>query len=109
MRLSLDDYLIKLLLPTSPALLDAAELSRDHRRHARAREHALNDIDDLYGQHRAELASVPIEAGRQLQDAAFLLRRSGPRVPSFFYRLRRSSSAADTAAGATELRRGSSS
>jgi hypothetical protein len=102
--LSLADYLIKLFLPTSPALLDAAELSRDHQRHARARERALQDIDDLYELHRQDLSSVPVSACRGVQDASFLLRRSGPRVPNLFYRLRRSGSEADTAAGVAALR-----
>jgi hypothetical protein len=104
--LSLADYLIKLFLPTSPALLDAAELSREHLRHARAREQVLHDIDDLYELHRQDLTSTPVAACRHVQDAAFLLRRSAPRVPSLFYRFRRTASAADTAAGVTALRDG---
>ena len=51
---------------------------------------------------------MPVEACRRIQDAAFLLRRSGPRVPTLFYRLRQGGSAADTAAGVTELRRDTS-
>jgi SMODS-associating 4TM effector domain len=103
--LTLSDYLIKLFLPTSPALLDAAELSREHRRHAQAREQVLHDLDDLYEVHRQDLAATPVAACRRIQDAAFLLRRSSPRVPNFFYRFRHTGSTADTAAGVAALLR----
>ena len=38
--LSLASYLIKIFLPSSPALLDCTELARSHWRHATRREHA---------------------------------------------------------------------
>ncbi|MEU7856347.1 S-4TM family putative pore-forming effector [Nonomuraea sp. NPDC049141] len=41
---------------------------------------------------------LPVTECRQIQDAAFLLRRDGPRVPGFFYRLRRTRSSTSTQA-----------
>ena len=47
--LSLAAYLIKIFLPSSPALLDCTDLARSHWRHATRREHA----DDLHRRQRA--------------------------------------------------------
>ncbi|TMQ90359.1 hypothetical protein ETD83_35815 [Actinomadura soli] len=101
--LSLAEYLIKIFLPSSPAFLDSVELAREHWRHAVAREQVENDIHDLWDQYRDAPATLPMAECRQIQDAAYLLRRDGPRVPSFFYRLRRVRSSASTAAGTQAL------
>ncbi|MEU9018588.1 S-4TM family putative pore-forming effector [Actinomadura sp. NPDC048394] len=98
-ELTLADYLIKIFLPSSPAFLDSVELAREHWRHAVAREQVENDIHDLWDHYRSTPASLPAGECRQIQDAAFLLRRDGPRVPNFFYRIRRKRSSASTAAG----------
>jgi hypothetical protein len=100
---TLTEYLIKIFLPSSPAFLDSVELAREHWRHAVAREQVENDIHDLWGRYRSDPTALPVTACRQIQDAAYLLRRDGPRVPSFFYRLRRSRSSASTAAGTQAL------
>lgn len=101
--LTLTEYLIKIFLPSSPAFLDSVELAREHWRHAVAREQIENDIHDLWDRYRSDPASLPLAECRQIQDAAFLLRRDGPRVPNFFYRLRRTRSSASTAAGTQAL------
>ncbi len=104
--LTLAEYLIKIFLPSSPAFLDSVELARWHWHHAAARERVENDIHDLWAAHRADPASLPVSECRKIQDSAFLLRRDGPRVPDFFYRLRYERSMAITAAGTTALRDG---
>jgi SMODS-associating 4TM effector domain len=101
--LTLADYLIKIFLPSSPALLDSTELARAHRRHATKRVQAEHDIQDLWDAHRAAPETVNPADCRKIQDAAFLMRRDGPRVPAFFYKLRRDRSHASTAAGATSI------
>jgi hypothetical protein len=50
--LSLADYLIKVFLPGSPALLDCTQLARSHWRHATSRENAEKDIQDIWDAHR---------------------------------------------------------
>jgi hypothetical protein len=100
---TLTEYLIKIFLPTSPALLDTSELAVAHWRHADAREHAERDVQALWRRHRRNLRDVPIEDCRRIQDAAFVLRRSAPRVPALFYRVRRHESNEVTVAGAAAL------
>jgi len=104
--LTLAEYLIKVFLPSSPAFLDSAELARWHWLHAAARERVENDIHDLWAAHRTDPAGLPVPECRKVQDAAFLLRRDGPRVPDLFYRLRHATSLASTVAGTTALRDG---
>jgi len=103
-ELTLTSYLIKIFLPSSPAFLDSLELARAHWRHAAAREEVESHIYDLWQAHKSDPASIPVTQCREIQDAAFLLRRDGPRVPNLFYRLRLKSTAAATAAGTTSLR-----
>ena len=104
--LSLADYLIKIFLPSSPALLDCTELARSHWRHAAGRENAEEDIQDIWDTHRDDPANIDPTSCRNIQDTAYLLRRHGPRVPAFFYKLRRPATQAAMEAGATALRSG---
>jgi hypothetical protein len=101
--LSLAAYLIKIFLPSSPALLDCTDLARSHWRHASRREHAEQDIQDVWETHRTDPAQIAPVTCRNIQNTTYLLRRTGPRVPEFFYRLRRSGTAAAVSAGATAL------
>lgn len=101
--LSLADYLVKLLLPVSPALLECAEPASAHWRHAGRREEALREIQNLWDAHRDDPASIDPGDCRRVQDAAYLLRRDGPKVPGIFYRLRRGASERGAVEGVTEL------
>jgi SMODS-associating 4TM effector domain len=101
--LSLAAYLIKIFLPSSPALLDCTELARSHWQHATRREHAEQDIQDIWGTHHANPGEIDPTACRNIQDTAYLLRRHGPRVPDFFYKLRRTTSHTAMSAGAAAL------
>lgn len=103
-ELTLASYLVKIFLPSSPAFLDSLEVARAHWRHAAAREEVENHIYDLWQAHKDDPASIPVGQCREIQDAAFLLRRDGPRVPGLFYKLRLKSAAAATAAGTMSLR-----
>jgi hypothetical protein len=66
--LSLAAYLIKIFLPSSPALLDCADLARSHWRHATRREHAEYEIRDLWEAHRTDPAAIDPGACRKIQD-----------------------------------------
>jgi hypothetical protein len=101
--LSLSAYLVRLFLPSCPALLDCVELARDHWRHAARREKTEQEIQDLWDAHRTDPAGIDPAECRRIQDAAFLLRRDGPRVPGFFYRLRRPASTHSTTTGTAAL------
>ena len=102
--LSLAGYLIKIFLPSSPALLDCIELAHSHWRHATRREDAEQDIQDIWDAHCGDPAGIDPAACRNVQDTAFLLRRHGPCVPGFFYKLRQPATYAAISAGAAALR-----
>lgn len=104
LHLTLADYLVKLFLPTAPALLDAVELSRSHRSTSDTRTSDVVAIDDLYNEHRDDLSAIPIHEVRAVQDASFIARTDTPRVPGWFYAIRRRGTEADTAAGVDTLR-----
>ncbi|ACU75758.1 hypothetical protein Caci_6925 [Catenulispora acidiphila DSM 44928] len=101
--LSLSDYLIKIFLPCAPAFLDTSELAHEHRQHSIAREQTENDIRELWNTYRLAPDNLPVGETRRIQDSAFQLRRTGPRVPTFYYRLRRSSSQHATVTATAEL------
>ena len=101
--LSLAAYLIKIFLPSSPALLDCAELARSHWRHATKREQAEHEIRDLWDAHHADPSTIDPGACRKIQDTAYLLRRDGPRVPEYFYKVRLPGAVAALSAGAADL------
>ena len=98
--LSLASYLLKIFLPSSPALLDCTELARAHWRHATRRENAEQDIQDIWQAHRSDSEGIDPAACRNIQDTAYLLRRQGPRVPDFFYRIRQRATSDAISAGA---------
>lgn len=101
--LSLADYLIKIFLPSAPAFLDTIELARQHRQHASNRQQVEHQIDDLWQTFTAQPETLTVSKCREVQDAAFLLRRDGPRVPNLFYKIRRAKSEANTRAGTAAL------
>jgi hypothetical protein len=102
--MTLAHYLVRLFLPSAPAYLDAVELARAHNQHGEARQRLENDITDLW-ERRSDNPSVPtVEDCQRIQDGAFVLRRSGPRAPNWFYKIRRAQSTAATTAGARALR-----
>lgn len=103
--LTLADYLIKLGLPITPALLDAAELGKAHLRYAAKREQLVHDISDLWTLHKKHLADVAVTDCRRIQDEAYRLRRDAPRVPRWYYKIRRGVRHKITQEATRELRR----
>jgi hypothetical protein len=102
-NMTLGEYLVKLFLPSSPAYLDAIELARAHWRHGNARQRLEDDIEDLW-QRQQDGGAVTQEDCRRVQDSAFVLRRSGPPVATWFYKWRRGRMNRATVAGAKALR-----
>jgi len=103
-QLSLAEYLVKLFLPTAPALLDTIEQQSAHRRHATERESHLSRMDELIRDRCTSTTTITEEQCRQIQDSAYLLRCSTPRVPGWFYRMRRQGVQGNTAAASQSLR-----
>jgi hypothetical protein len=106
--MTLADYLVRVFLPSAPAYLDAVELARAHKRHAEARQRLEEDIADLWDRRGIDPSMPTVEDCRRVQDGAFALRRTGPRVPNWFYKVRLTRMARATSAGARALREGES-
>lgn len=79
---SLSQYLTTIALPSLPALLDAAELSKRQRWAASRREQLEQKTNLLLEDPTASHADV-----RELQDQIFELRRDAPPVAAWFYRI----------------------
>ena len=79
-NMTLAEYLVKLFLPSAPAYLYSIELARSHVQHSKAREQIENDLGDLWD--RRETQVLTLDDCREVQDAAFTLRRTGPRAPT---------------------------
>lgn len=80
---SLDTYLVTLLLPSLPAVLDALDLVKAQRSSSVARGQVEHQADQLI-----ENGASP-EQLRELQDQFFALRSTEPMVPEWFYRWKR--------------------
>jgi hypothetical protein len=88
-HLSLADYLVKIFLPSQPAFLDTADLFLSHLNRSHDKERLEHNIDELFATGAIDLSRVSAEDCRRIQDNAFQLRRDGPQVAEWFYRLRR--------------------
>jgi hypothetical protein len=101
-NMTLAEYLIKLFLPSAPAYLDSIELARSHAQHSDSRMQLEDDLGELWNER--DTRPLTLEDCRSIQDAAFALRRTGPRVPNWYYKIRRSRMTNATTAGAQALR-----
>lgn len=102
--MSLSDALVLLFLPTAPAALDLIEKAQAHQREAAVRRSLERAIEREWIA-AADGATVDVADLRRLQDASYLSRRTGPKVPQWFYELRRARRAVITALGSATLRR----
>lgn len=102
--LSLQAFLVRLFLPSAPALLDAVELALAHHTHALDRR-KVEDAATAAWRTFQRGDQVTTELVRQVQDSAFQLRRDQPRVPKSFYSLRRTASSRATISAAAAVRR----
>ena len=79
---SLAEYLTTVALPSLPAFLDAAEMSRRHREAANKRQMLEGQTDALLRSGNATNRDL-----REIQDQLFTLRLDEPLVPEWFYKL----------------------
>lgn len=86
---SLNEYLLRLFLPTVPALLDTIDMSRLHWSTSSQKGCIEAAADDLWATGVDDLTSVTPADGRRLQDQTYRLRLDAPRVANWLYRLRR--------------------
>lgn len=100
-RLSLADFLLGIILPVLPAVLDASDLWRTARSAALDRSRLA---DSLATRIRAWPAhAIQAEDLRSWQDQIYRLRRESPLVPDFLYRRTRSANERAMSARSQEL------
>jgi hypothetical protein len=85
---TLPDYLLRLFLPSVPALLDTIDMSRSHWSISRQKGQIESAADALWATGVHDLTSVTADDCRRMQDQAYRLRLDGPRVSYWLYRLR---------------------
>lgn len=83
-------WLVGVLLPSLPAILDAIDLWRGHEDASIARSDLTEAIEDHLSQSAADTSSC-----RATQDRLFELRQREPKVSEIYYRLRRARMDAD--------------
>jgi hypothetical protein len=90
-QLSLAGYLIKLFLPSQPAYLDAVDLFRSHWRQSDHKRLIERQADIIWDRACSESGadSVSLSDCRAIQNESYRLRRHGPQVAQWFFRLRR--------------------
>jgi hypothetical protein len=87
---SLADYLIRLFLPSTPAIVDATDLARAHCDLSQRKQKIELASDGLLEEERSN-GAVDAQDCRRLQDQIFEVRRRTPRVAWSIYSLRRKS------------------
>jgi hypothetical protein len=90
-HVGLTTYLLRLFLPTVPALLDTIDLSRLHWSTSQDKARIEAAADDLWNRGVDSLSAVTTADCRQLQDQSYQLRLHGPRVATWLYKLRHAS------------------
>jgi hypothetical protein len=99
---TLSEFLIAVLLPMLPALLDATDLGQAHWRAASERFGLEDQLDQYLDQ--AAYGQLPTSGDlRGLQDEISRQRLSQPPVPDWYYQLRRSSYETSMRAAADQL------
>jgi hypothetical protein len=84
----LNEYLLRIFLPTVPALLDTIDLSRLHWSASHQKGQIETAADDLWAAGMHDLSAVTPADCRRLQDQTYRLRLDCPRVPYWLYKLR---------------------
>jgi hypothetical protein len=87
-RLSLLDYLLAVLLPSTSVLLDGIKVARDHIKLAGEKERAERTVMRVWSAS-IESGNVSVDDSRRLQDCIFLLRNRAPVVDDWWYWIRR--------------------
>jgi hypothetical protein len=99
---TVSEFLIAVLLPMLPALLDATDLGQAHWRVGAERSALEAQLDQRLDQAARGQLSAPEEL-RAVQDEISRQRLTQPPVPDFYYRLRRASYEASMRAAADRL------
>lgn len=82
-------YLVKLLLPSLPAFLDALDMANAHQRAGDQKERIEALADQTWCRGRSDASTVTGADCRLLQDHSYRFRLQSPHVGEWYYRLRR--------------------
>lgn len=102
LELDVSEFLVRLFLPSLPALLLAGDIYEEHRAQASAKGAVESGIDEVWAASLATEGTPDRATIRQIQDRVFEL-RLGPRPPTTLYRRRRDRDQAAMEAAVSEL------
>lgn len=99
-------YLVAILVPALPALLEAIDTYKRHTESAREKTDLLEHVDDLlHDKTVIGLPSQAVDECRRVQDAIYVLRSTKPLVPDWWYRLWRNRFDVDARAAVEDLKK----
>lgn len=80
------EFILGLLLPASSAIAEGISVALDHLRIASEKEETAGKVMDLWEQGIHTPTDVTVEKCRDVQDAIYLYRSTGPLVPNWWYK-----------------------
>ena len=100
---SLVAYLVAILVPTLPALLEAIDTYKRHTESARDKAELLAHVEDLI-KDKTRLPHL-VEECRRIQDSIYIMRSTRPLVPDWWYELWRNKFDMDAREGVQTLKK----
>lgn len=100
-KISPYDYVVGLLLPSAPALIQGIDISKEHYEVAKEKEYRANEISKILEKNPN---SVTIEQCREIQNYIYF-NRKGPFVPDWFYDRLRDQIEKDTASAVAQFKK----
>jgi hypothetical protein len=88
---TLSNYLLRIFLPTLPALLETIDMARLNWATSRLKGEIESAADALWQAGVEDLTSVTDMDARTLQDQTYRLRLQAPRIAKWLYLMRRAS------------------
>jgi len=100
------EYMVAILVPALPALLEAIDTYKRHTESAREKAELLARVEDLL-QDKSKTTSLAqtIDECRRIQDSIYILRSTRPLVPDWWYELWRKKFDMDARAAVQDLKR----
>lgn len=105
-ELRLAEYLVAIVLPSTPALVEVTDTIEASRQQAAGWASVERAIDRAWDDDARVPGSVTVAHCRAIQDEIWELRRSGAPVPDWYYKLRRRAHHDDVAEVSASLRAG---
>lgn len=98
-------YLVAILVPALPALLEAIDTYKRHTESAQEKAELLAYITTVFDRARTAQSAILVDECRHIQDAIYITRSTRPLVPDWWHRVWRSRYDADARAAVEDLKK----